>query len=375
MRDMQSPEGGYYSSLDADSEGQEGKFYVWHKDAVAELLEKDEYAVFAHYYGLNRAANFDGLWHLQVVEKTTDKAVNSLLEKARNKLLQQRSTRIHPHCDDKILVSWNALAIKGMATAADTLAVDRYVSSAEQALIFIHDNMYRNGQLFASYRDGKAHLNAYLDDYAFLIDAILTFLQCRWQKQWLDLAINLGETLLELYLDKQHGGFFFTSTEHEALIHRSKYFMDDALPSGNGVAAHALYKLSQLTGDPRYHQAAASVLQTSWSHVIKHPSACSTMLYALAESLAPSKKIIIFTDPSTHGWQAEIKANTSPFDSVMALPGNNAELSGLLGKYNTDRLPVAYICDGQTCQNPMFDLDSILATLHNRQQRDSITET
>jgi len=247
--EMQSPEDAYYSSLDADSEGVEGKYYAWEKDEVSSLLNTKEFEAFAKHYGLDQGPNFEGKWHLRVMQESADEATLAIIEQAKAKLLQQRSTRIRPGCDDKILTSWNALMIKGMATATFTFNNDRYLDSAEKALVFIHQKLYTDGKLLATYREGKAHLNAYLDDYAFLIDALLAFLQCRWDQKWLDMAIQLADELLDSFEDKEHGGFFFTSHDHEKLIQRSKSFMDDSLPSGNGVAASVLGRLGHLLGD------------------------------------------------------------------------------------------------------------------------------
>ena len=271
IEEMQSPEGGYYSSLDADSEGVEGKFYAWDKDEVKALLSEQEFDVFIKYYGLDQVPNFEGKWHLRVMQETTETEILQLLEQARVKLLQQRATRVRPGCDDKALTSWNALMIKGMATAAFAFNEDRYQESAEKALEFIHQKLYSDGKLLATYREGKAHLNAYLDDYAFLIDAILSFLQCRWDQKWLDMAIRLADQILDSFEDKEHGGFFFTSHDHEKLIQRSKSFMDDSLPSGNGVAASVLGKLGHLLGDSRYLKASESALLAAWSSIERYP--------------------------------------------------------------------------------------------------------
>ncbi|MGH8121000.1 MAG: thioredoxin domain-containing protein, partial [Gammaproteobacteria bacterium] len=182
MREMQSPAGGYYSSLDADSEGHEGKFYVWDRAEIRSLLDTDEFAIAEKYFGLDQPPNFEGHWHLHVtapLEPATEQAVG-LLRNARHKLLATRNTRIRPGRDEKILTSWNALMIKGMATAAAVFDDAPCFLSAERALKFLYTELWRNGRLLATCKDGKAHLNAYLDDHAFLIDAILALLSYRW---------------------------------------------------------------------------------------------------------------------------------------------------------------------------------------------------
>ena len=366
IEEMQSPEGGYYSSLDADSEGVEGKFYAWTREEVSELLNAQEFSAFEKHYGLDQVPNFEGKWHLRVMQETSDSETLLLLEQARIKLLKQRSTRIRPGCDDKILTSWNALMIKGMATAAFSFDDDRYLASAEKALEFIHENLYSNGKLLATYREGKAHLNAYLDDYAFLIDAILACLQCRWDQKWLNMAIELADELLDSFEDKENGGFFFTSHAHEKLIQRSKSFMDDSLPSGNGVAASALGRLGHLLGDARYLQASESTLRAAWSSIERYPSAHNALLHALEENISPAKRVIILGESgATTEWLEKYRETHNPFNNLMLLPTNVSELPGILSEYKADKSPVAYICEGHACQEPIFDLDLISKNLNN----------
>ena len=364
--EMQGVEGGYYSSLDADSEGEEGKFYAWTREEVSTLLNEQETAAFARHYGLDQVPDFEGKWHLRVMQETTDTETLRLLEQARVKLLQRRTTRIRPACDDKILTAWNALMIKGMATAAFTFNDERYLRSAENALQFIYQNLYTDGKLLATYREGKAHLNAYLDDYACLIDAILALLQCRWDRKWLDMGIRLADELLESFEDREHGGFFFTSHDHEKLIQRSKSFMDDSLPSGNGVAASVLGKLGHLLGDPRYLQASESTLRSAWVSIERYPSAHNALLHALGEHLSPARRIIIIAEKEEFSeWLEKYRDIHNPFDNFMFLPKNVSELPGILSEYKRDKSPVAYICTGHTCLEPIFDLDLIGKNLNN----------
>src|ERR1019366_9225275 len=252
MREMQSPAGGYYSSLDADSEHEEGKFYVWTPDQVRALLSDEEYAVCAPFYGLTEAANFEGgHWHLHVarglyeIARTLEKTAQecgALLAQARAKLFAAREQRIRPGRDEKILTSWNALMIAGMARAARVFGRPEWLASARAALAFIRGSLWRGGQgsararLLATCKDGHAHLNAYLDDYAFLLAALIELMQTDFQSRDLEFAEDLAEALLEQFYDPELGGFFFTSHDHEQLIHRPKPGYDSATPSGNGVA-------------------------------------------------------------------------------------------------------------------------------------------
>jgi uncharacterized protein len=212
IREMQSPEGGFYSSFDADSEGAEGKFYVWNREEVREALTEAEYAVFAPRYGLDREPNFEGHWHLHIFQPAPEHA-ESLLESARQKLLAIRSRRIWPGRDDKILTSWNALLIRGMAIASRALGREDLAESATGALRFIRSGLWRNGRLLATFNNGRARLNAYLDDYVFLIDAILELQQVRFDSAELKFAGELMRVVLDHFGD-QAGGFYFTSDDH-----------------------------------------------------------------------------------------------------------------------------------------------------------------
>jgi uncharacterized protein YyaL (SSP411 family) len=220
MREMQSPQGGYYSSLDADSEHEEGKFYVWSRDEVSSLLAPEENAVVAVHYGLEQPPNFENRhWHLRVAGPAGSE---SLVQSAKDKLFRAREQRVRPGRDEKILVSWNALAIRGMAHAGRVLGRADWLASARRALEFIRRAMWREGRLLATYKDGRAHLKAYLDDYAFLLAAVLELLQERYASEDLAFAGELADVLLGQFEDGEDGGFFFTARDHEQLVHRPK---------------------------------------------------------------------------------------------------------------------------------------------------------
>ncbi|MBV8742096.1 MAG: thioredoxin domain-containing protein, partial [Sinobacteraceae bacterium] len=301
LREMRAPQGGFYSSYDADSEGHEGKFYVWDRAEVERLLEPAEYAAFAPRFGLNRPANFEGRWHLHVFESIdtiagtlacTAAEVSARLESARRKLLAQRNRRIWPGRDDKILTSWNALMIRGLAMSARALERADFAQAAGEALQFVRSNLWQNGRLLATCKDGHAHLNAYLDDYVYLVDAILELQQVRFRMPELAFAIELTECVLQHFADPA-GGFFFTSDDHEVLIHRSKTFADDATPSGNGIAAYVLQRLGHLLGENRYLAAAEQTLRAAWGAIEQFPQAHTTLLLALEELLHPPQLVIL----------------------------------------------------------------------------------
>ncbi|HEY3328123.1 MAG TPA: thioredoxin domain-containing protein, partial [Novimethylophilus sp.] len=237
LREMGAPEGGFYSSLDADSEGAEGKFYAWSREEARNLLTAQEYALAAAYYGLEQAPNFEHGWHLKAEDSLAAVAgrlgippatASALLASVRAKLLAARDARVRPGLDDKLLTSWNALAIKGLARAGRAFEQPAWIAAAQRATDFIRDTLWVDGRLLATCKEGKAHLNAYLDDHAFLLDALLELLQAEHRRQDLLFAIDIAEALLARFEDTQSGGFFFTSHDHESLIQRPKAPHDNA---------------------------------------------------------------------------------------------------------------------------------------------------
>ena len=368
--EMQSPLGGYYSSVDADSEGEEGRFYVWTPAEVAGLLDADEYPVFAARFGLDRPANFEGRWHLHCFLDTEALAqstgldasrVRELLLSARSKLLAARANRVSPGRDEKILTSWNALAIRGMAVAGRLLDRPEWIDSAEQSLRYLIENHWQNKRLLASSRDGKAQLNAYLDDYSYLIDAVLALLQARWHSDYLDFAIALGQCLLDHFEDPKRGGFFFTSDDHETLLHRPKPLADDATPSGNGVAIEALQELALLSGDIRLQQAAERALQAAWKAIERAPYAHVGLLEGLRRQLEPGEQLIIRGEgPGLATWQRSAAAAYLPDRTIYAIPETSSGLpDALAAKRVVPGKVVAYRCRGNQCEAPFDTLDAL----------------
>lgn len=369
LREMRSPVGGFYSTLDADSEGEEGKFYRWTRDQIRELLNENLYSPFAYHFGLNRPANFEGYWHLHVyhdLEATTQHfnlpvaTMAEQLEQAKTILFQQRQQRIAPGRDEKILTAWNALIIKGLATAGRIFARQDYLYAAEQALDFIKNTLWVNGHLLVTYKDGQAKLNAYLDDYALLIDAILSLLLARWRDSDLNFAIALAEVLLNEFADTQQGGFYFTAHNHEPLISRPKSFADDSMPSGNGIAALALGQLGHLLGEPRYLQAAEQTLQASWPLLQQAASHHTTLLSALEDYLLPPQIIILRGEPEVLAtWQTVCQSTYAPPRLCFAIPNSAADLPGLLAVREPHGTAVAYICNGPQCLAPITSLEEL----------------
>jgi len=352
LADMQSPDGGFYSSRDADSEGEEGKFYVWTPDEVSALLDDEQFGLVARKFGLDKEANFEGKWHLTVHEAVDDP--ESKIEPALKLLLAERETRVPPGRDDKQLTSWNALAIRGMAIAGRVLERDDLIDAAESACDFIRENLVVDGRLLASYKDGQARFSAYLDDHAFLVDAILELLQSRWSKRHLDFAIALADLLLEHFEDTENGGFFFTADDHETLMHRPKPFADDAIPSGNGIAALALQRLGHVLGEQRYIDAAEKTLRGAWKAMDEYPHGHVTLITALEEYLEPPEIIVIRGDTTNITTRRDQTLKIySPSRLVLAIGSDEVDLPGLLAeRAPVDGKIVSYRCVGMHCELP-----------------------
>ena len=357
MREMQSPDGGYYSSLDADSEHEEGKFYVWDLDEIRALVTAEEYAAIAPHFGLDRPPNFENRhWHLRMVQPPA-RGSEALIERAKAKLFAAREKRVRPGRDEKILVSWNALAIRGMAHAGRVLGKPQWIASARRALEFIRSRMWREHRLLATYKDSRAHLNAYLDDYALLVAALLELMQAGFSTADLDFATDVADTLLEEFEDGQAGGFFFTGKSHERLFHRPKPGQDNATPSGNAVAAWALGRLAAMTGRQRYTRAAERTLALFYPPMREYPAGYAAMALALSEHLAPPKVVILRgREPELGRWQEELAREYLPDGLVLALPEDLAGLPAVLDKPKRPEPVNGWLCRGVTCLAPISDL-------------------
>ncbi len=380
LREMQSSDGGYYSAFDADSEGEEGRFYVWTLEELGQLLSKEELDVVIIRFGLRGAPNFEGRWHFRITSSIADVAhradlgrsqVVRLLETARQKMLKARGKRVPPLCDDKILASWNGLMIKAMARTGRLLGRSDFVDSAEQALNFIRGRMWQNNRLVATARGDKAHLNAYLDDYAFVADAAIELLQARWRDSHVEFVEQLINVLLTHFVDPHSGAFFFTSDDHEKLLYRAVPTHDDATPSGNGVAAQVLLKLNYLTGKQHYREAADRIMQMFQNTAAQYPSAFGSGLIAIEDSVAPSPTLVI------RGKEVELKQWTEACVAAgaqklitYAVPSDAGRMPGLIPSGKGESAgPAAYLCEGFMCSAPCHSLEELLAVLPGRKTR------
>jgi uncharacterized protein YyaL (SSP411 family) len=374
-REMSAPSGGFYSALDADSEHEEGKFYVWQRDEVRALLSDEEFAAAAPHFGFDRAPNFENHAWNPIVSQPIESVARELriaqqdararVESARTKLFAARESRVRPGLDDKVLTAWNALMIAGLARYARDQDAGGAMPLAERALDFLHHGAWRDGRLYAKAGEDAERFPAYLDDCAFLLDALLEMLQSRWSGRDIAWAIQLADALLARFEDREHGGFWFTADDHETLIQRPKSVLDDAVPGGNGVAARALLRLGHLLGEPRYLDAAERTLRAAYSTLQQMPQACASLLRALNDFLHPRTHVVIRFDNAVeeHKWRSvfagmaakRVDAYLIPVD-VLALPGTLAAQEYVAGG-------AAYICRGTSCQPPISDPSALTAAL------------
>ena len=359
LADMQDQNGGFYATRDADSEGHEGLYYLWDPDEVGELIG-DRYPVFARRFGLDQPANFEGRWHLTVREAITADETETI-DEAKTLLLERRATRVAPGRDEKQLTAWNALAIRGLAIAGRALERPDLIDAAAGAADFIRSQLFDGDRLLASFKDGAARFPAYLDDHAFLLDALLELLQARWDSDHLALAQQLADMLLEHFEDGDNGGFWFTANDHEKLIHRSKPLADEAVPSGNGVAAFALQRLGFLLGETRYLDAAERTLRAAWRAIEEYPHGHVSLLNALEEYLDHPEVIVIRgANDEIDRWREASAKLYAPRRLVFAIPASAQNLPGVLADRKAlEGETVAYRCLGTHCEMPVTTWEAL----------------
>jgi len=353
-REMAAPEGGFYAALDADSEGHEGRFYVWTPEEAREVLG-EEYEYAAQAFALDAPANFETVyWHLQFAGEPMDPR----LEPVRQKLFAARELRVRPHRDEKILTGWNALMIKGLAHAGRLMQRRDWVDTALRAADFIRNNLWREGRLHASYANGAARLNGYLDDYAFLLDALLELMQAHYRTEDMEWAKEIAEALLARFEDGEAGGFHFTSHDHEALILRSRTAADQATPAGAGVAAMSLARLGRILDEPRYERAADRTLAYHGAELGAMPVAFTSLLAVLAEMRQdPGLLVVRGPEAELPAWKA--LAARKPLAMLMFfLPDTLSRLPASLDKPASGK-PAAWLCRAGTCLPPVGNPEEV----------------
>jgi uncharacterized protein YyaL (SSP411 family) len=376
IREMTTPEGAFYSALDADSEHEEGRFYVWTPQQVAGLLAPGEYALARLCWGLDSTPNFeDHAWHLAVERPLVevaehlgiglDEATGSL-ESARHKLFLAREGRVRPGRDDKVLTSWNALMIKGLARAARRVARPDWRSRGGRAADARGRRVWRDGRLAATWQGGRAKHSGYLDDHAFLLDALLELLQAEWRGADLIWAKDLAEALLAHFEDTAAGGFFFTSHDHEKLIHRTKPAHDNAMPAGNGVAALALGRLGVVLDEPRYRQSAERTLALFQAAMLDQPAAYPGLLTALGEVLEPPPVIVLRgPEPELSEWKRSADKVVDSHSLLFKLTRDASDIPTSLHKPIRNTVN-AYVCAGVNCLPEIVQIHDLTAIFSDR---------
>lgn len=361
LDEMQDAGGAFYAALDADSEGAEGKFYVWQRSEVKAAVGAQDYADFSAHYGLNAPPNFEGeFWHLCVPGEDHG---TPHLATVRDALLNIRNQRIRPGRDEKILTSWNGLVIKGLAQAGRIFGQRDWIKAAQGATDFIHQHLMLEGRLYACYKDDRARFNAYLDDHAFLLDALLESLQTEFRQTDLDFAVQLAEALLARFEDTEQGGFFFTSHDHEPLIQRPKSPYDNAIPAGNGVVAFALQRLGHLLGEVRYLRAAERALLAFGCALQQNPASCPSLLCALDEWQHPPTMVVLCGEATeVLRWQAALASQFRPDCLVVAVPEGIKTGYSTLDK-NVENTVNAHVCRGVECLPAMNRIEDLVACL------------
>jgi uncharacterized protein YyaL (SSP411 family) len=373
LREMTSPEGGFYSTQDADSEGHEGKFFVWTPAEIEALLEPHTAAIFESYYGVSERGNFEGKNILSVVRTPENIAerfrisvsqVEQALASARFKLFQARELRVKPARDEKVLTEWNGLMIHALAECGVVLGRNDALQAASKAADFVLQHLSQtDGRLLRSYKDGRARLNAYLEDYAALIRGLLALYEATFDLRWLGEATRLAQVMFEQFHDAQNGGFFQTGIDHEVLVARRKDVIDNAIPSGNSLAAEVLLRLAVFLDKDAYRREAGRIVLMLKDAMASQPTGFGRMLGVLDAYLAPSQEIAIVGDPAEEATQLLLAAVYIRYlpHTVLAFKQPDAEsvLPLLQGRGLVDGRPAAYVCENYACRLPVTTPDEL----------------
>jgi uncharacterized protein len=365
LREMRGPEGGFYSAFDADSEGEEGRFYVWTPAEIREVLG-DAADELISYYGVSDPGNFEGRNILHIAGGAAASPPGGL-DEARRALYKARSERVWPGLDDKRLTAWNALMVAALADAGGVLERSDYLDAARDCAGFLLEGMRDgDGRLLRTYKDGRAHLNAYLEDHAFLVEALLTLYESTFEARWFDAARETAEAMIARFADPERGGFFSTSDDHEELIARRKDLGDHPIPSGNASAALGLLRLAALTGEHDYETQAVGVLRLLHPAAIRHPDGFGHLLQALDFHLEATREVALVT-PDGNGEPTErlaelLRIVRSEFRPRLVLAGgpqgtDRPEL--MLDRSAVDGRPAAYVCENLTCRTPVTDPEEL----------------
>ena len=371
-REMLDASGGFYSTQDADSEGVEGKFFVWTPAEIEAILGEDDARLFNFFYDVSEEGNFEEK-NILNVNYTVEAAARALkideteltetLERGRTKLFDEREKRIKPFRDEKILTAWNGLMLAAFAEAGAVLDNEEYIAIAKRNADFLLENLQKDGRLLRTWKDGRAKLNAYIEDYANLADGLVELFQVSGEARYLTEAQRLADTMITEFWDEDAGGFFFTSADHEELLVRNKDFYDNATPSGNSVAADVMLKLAHLTGDDKYERFASTVLRLSSSQIKRHPQGFGRALAAIEFHLSPVKEVALVGD-DVRELERELWSRYLPNKVVaIAKAANSADIPLLQDRSRVEERPTAYVCENFVCSRPVTDPSELASQL------------
>jgi uncharacterized protein YyaL (SSP411 family) len=369
LREMRGPEGGFYSALDADSEGEEGRFYVWTPQQIREVLG-DRAESIIEFYGVTEGGNFEGanILHLaggagRLALGMREESAPAGLDEARRALYEARAKRVWPRLDDKRLAAWNALAIAALAEAGAVLERPDYLDAARGCAEFVLGEMRDGeGRLLRTYKDGDARLNAYLEDHAFLLEALLTLYEASFEASWFGEAERLAETMLARFHDPERGGFFSTSGDHEQLIARRKEIGDHPIPSGNSAAALGLLRLAALTGNREYERHATAVFALFAKPATEHPESFAHLLRALDFHLSPTREVALI-GADVGELAAVVRSSFRPHLVLAAGPEGGEQPPLLRNRTEIDDRAAAYVCENFSCRRPVISATDLAALL------------
>jgi uncharacterized protein YyaL (SSP411 family) len=369
LREMRGPEGGFYSALDADSEGEEGRFYVWTPEQIREVLGDGAEPVI-EFYGVTERGNFEGanILHLpggpgRFSAGYRQEVDPPGLDEARKALYEARAKRVWPGLDDKRLASWNALAISALAEAGAVLGRDDYLDAARTCAKFVLGEMRdADGRLLRTYKDGQARLNAYLEDHAYLLEALLALYEASFEPRWFEAGEAVAQAILERFHDEERGGFFSTSDDHEELIARRKEIGDHPIPSGNSSAAFGLLRLAALTGESEYRRRAEGVFALFTQPAIRHPEAFAHLLRALDFGLSPVKEVALIGDDLDE-LATTVRSGHHPHLVLAGGPEASEQPPLLRDRPAQEEKSTAYVCENFVCRAPVTDPKDLAALL------------
>jgi uncharacterized protein YyaL (SSP411 family) len=364
LREMRAAEGGFYSALDADSEGVEGRFYVWRADELRAALGDDADAAIA-WFGATERGNFEGA---NILESRGPEPPHGQRERIRATLLAVRAQRVRPGLDDKRLAAWNALMIAALADAGAVLGRDDYLDAARGAASFVLEQMRApDGRLLRSFNAGSAKLGAYLEDHAFLLEALLVLYEATFEERWFIEARALADTIVTRFADPERGGFFSTADDHETLIARRKDLEDTPIPAGGSAAAFGLLRLAGLTGEHAYEAQAAGQLALLHELAVRHPNAFGHLLQALDLYLAPRREVALAGDPAgVAALAAVVREARRPHLVLAGGPGDAPTAVALMEQRTPPDPPAraaAYVCERFACRTPVTEPDELRALL------------